>query len=154
MKYIFLVLAIVLLSGCTVPPDPYKPTYNVPNQADVEKYSDAAKKARFYFQEGNYTESFHYAQIAAEQGHADSQAHLGYLYREGLGVKKDPTQAFYWYKKAAEQNQPHAEFNLGQMYNQGEGVAKNNELAKYWYRRAYDHNFGPEAKQKINELSQ
>ncbi|MEZ5494506.1 MAG: hypothetical protein R3E61_07955 [Pseudomonadales bacterium] len=100
MKYIFLVLTIVLLSGCTVPPDPYKPTYNVPNQADVEKYSDAAKKARFYFQEGNYTESFHYAQIAAEQGHADSQAIYTervwalkkILHKHFTGIKKLPSK--------------------------------------------------------------
>lgn len=153
MRYIFLAFVIAFLSGCAAP-DPFSPTYNVPSQAVVDKYSDAAKKSRSFFQEGNYKESFHFAQISAEQGHADSQAHLGYLYRGGLGVEKNLNLAFNWYKKAAEQNQSHAEFNLAQMYRMGEGVEKNNELAKYWYKRAYDHNYGPEAKTKLNELSQ
>ena len=39
----------------------------------------------------------------AEQGHAPSQAGLGFMYREGQGVPQDDAEAARWYRLAAEQ---------------------------------------------------
>ena len=41
---------------------------------------------------------------AAEQGDADAQNVLGWMYDKGRGVEQDDIQAIFWYSKAAEQN--------------------------------------------------
>ena len=40
---------------------------------------------------------------AAEQGNAQAQFNLGWMYANGEGVRQDPVQAVQWYRKAAEQ---------------------------------------------------
>ena len=40
---------------------------------------------------------------AAEQGDADAQYKLGFMYNKGEGVPQDYKKAFYWCTKAAEQ---------------------------------------------------
>ena len=40
---------------------------------------------------------------AAEQGDADSQLDLGWMYLDGLGVPKDEKEAAKWFQKAADQ---------------------------------------------------
>lgn len=39
---------------------------------------------------------------AAEQGNADAQANLGWMYFYGKGVNKSYVEAIKWYRKAAE----------------------------------------------------
>jgi len=46
---------------------------------------------------------------AAEQGHAEAQYKLGFMYQNGRGVKKDDKQAAEWYRKAAAQGNKEAE---------------------------------------------
>ncbi len=46
----------------------------------------------------------------AEQGDADAQFKLGYLYAKGLGVPVDAKEAERWFGKAAEQGHVGAEF--------------------------------------------
>jgi len=41
--------------------------------------------------------------MSAEEGHADAQYNLGFMYAAGVGVKKDVAQAIIWYRKAAQQ---------------------------------------------------
>ena len=45
--------------------------------------------------------------LAAEQGLAEAQNDLGYMYKEGQGVTQDYKEALKWYRLAAEQG--HAE---------------------------------------------
>ena len=66
----------------------------------------------------------------AEQGHADSQAALGYMYLTGNGVVHDDDKAATWYMRAAQQKQPDAVYFLGTLYLNGRGVQKD-------YVRAY-----------------
>ena len=48
----------------------------------------------------------------AEQGDADAQFNLGYLYESGRGVSQDYNEAAKWYRKAAEQGHEKAIRNL------------------------------------------
>ena len=61
-------------------------------------------------------------QKSAEQGDADAQYILGYMYAEGRGVPQDDKQAVSWFQKAAEQGDADAQNNLGVMYENGRGV--------------------------------
>lgn len=61
---------------------------------------------------------------SAEQGDADAQCKLGYMYETGSGVLRDAAEAVKWYRKAAEQGDASGQVNLGLMYEHGTGVEK------------------------------
>ena len=84
----------------------------------------------------NYSKAFLLFKKAADLGHADSQNHIGYCYKYGLGVSKDLSEAVNWYKKAAKQGDEHAQNNLGNCYYKGEGVSKDFSKAVKWYKKA------------------
>ena len=46
---------------------------------------------------------------AAEQGDADAQSSLGYMYRKGQGVTQDDAEAVNWTRKAADQGNAEAQ---------------------------------------------
>ena len=69
---------------------------------------------------------------AAEQGVADAQYNLGFMYRNGQGVPQDDKQAVDWYRKAAEQGDTVAQLNLGLMYYYGKGVPQDYKEAYAW----------------------
>ena len=71
-----------------------------------------------------------------EQGDADAQYILGYMYDTGEGVPQNHTEAVRWYRMAAEQGLASAQVNLGVMYDTGEGVPENDTEAVRWYRMA------------------
>ena len=53
---------------------------------------------------------------AADQGYAEVQYELGFLYNVGLGVSQDFAEAARWYRKAADQENAEAQHELGQLY--------------------------------------
>ncbi|MHB9147125.1 MAG: tetratricopeptide repeat protein [Candidatus Amoebophilus sp.] len=75
-------------------------------------------------------------QESANQGYAEAQNNLGWMYHNGLGLNKDYTQALAWYQKAADQGYAEAQCNLGDMYYYGLGVCKNYTQALTWYQKA------------------
>jgi len=75
---------------------------------------------------------------AAEQGHAEGQINLAYMYVSGHGVAQDPAQAVSWMRKAAEQGAGEAQVGLGLYYQKGQGVAPDAAQAALWYRKAAD----------------
>ena len=74
--------------------------------------------------------------LAADQGNADAQFNLGYLYDKGQGVPLDYAQAAFLYRKAAEQGHAWAQYNLGLLYYRGRGVPRDYTEAAAWYRQA------------------
>ena len=73
---------------------------------------------------------------AAQQGDADAQYNLGWIYAKGEGVPKNDAEAVAWYRRAAEQGYADAQYNLGWMYAKGEGVPKNDVDAYFWFNLA------------------
>ena len=74
----------------------------------------------------------------AEQGVADAQYNLGWMYYNGQGVRQDDAEAVKWYRQAAEQGDAEAQYNLGAMYHNGDGVRRNFHLSKEWFGKACD----------------
>ena len=68
----------------------------------------------------------------AEQGDAEAQSLLGYMYINGEGVLKDYKEAVKWIRKAAEQGYAEAQYNLGLRYVNGEGVPQDYVRAYAW----------------------
>ena len=60
--------------------------------------------------------------MAAEQGDADAQWHLGNAYYNGEGVEQDYVKAATWYRTAAIFGNASAQNNLGAAFYNGEGV--------------------------------
>ena len=72
----------------------------------------------------------------AQQGDAEAQSNLGFMYLIGRGVPEDDAEAVKWYRKAAEQGYALAHCSLGYMHEVGDGVAKDATEAAKWYRKA------------------
>ena len=78
---------------------------------------------------------------AAEQGDAEAQNKMGFMYANGERVPEDAREAVKWYRKAAAQGYAKAQFNLGVMYGKGEGVAEDDREAVKWYRKAAEQGY-------------
>ena len=73
----------------------------------------------------------------AEQGNAEAQYLLGFLFRHGLGVASyDDKEAAKWYELAAEQGHPKSQFELAEAYRWGTGVIQNYAEAIKWHYRS------------------
>ncbi len=89
---------------------------------------------------------------AAEQGHADAQAHLSWAYHTGVGVKTDAAEAVKWEQLAAKNGQASAQYYLGSDYEFGlGGLPKDAAQAATWYRRAAEQNH-PIAQSRLGDL--
>ena len=87
----------------------------------------------------NYNKAIFWYRKAAEQGNAEAQFNLAYMYEQGLATDSpDYSQAFYWYKRAAEQGKASAQYNVGYYYKKGRGISQNLSEAYKWYKRAAD----------------
>ena len=95
--------------------------------ADFQKGLDAYKNK-------DYATALREWKPLAEQGNAEAQYILGWMYEYGKGVLQDDETAVKWYKRAAEQGNAPAQTNLDLMYHQGQGVPQNYEAATKWFK--------------------
>jgi TPR repeat protein len=73
---------------------------------------------------------------AAEQGNAEAQCQLGWMYQHGHGVEQSDEEAVAWYRKAADQGNATAQCSLGGLYADGRGVGQSDAEAMAWYGKA------------------
>ena len=88
------------------------------------------------FSDKAYTKAYSIWFPLADNGYTPAQDTIGYLYKNGLGVKKNHKKAVKWYKKAAEGNHLEAMFNLANAYRLGRGIAKDVVMAEDLYRKS------------------
>lgn len=79
---------------------------------------------------------FEATKALAEQGLADAQYKLGFLYADGQGVPQNYAEAEKWIRLAAEQGNAEAQSSLGRMYAGGQVVPQNYAEAFKWFRLA------------------
>ena len=84
----------------------------------------------------DYAEAARWWHKAADQGDADAQSDLGWLYTYGRGVETNYIEAARWYRKSAEQGNPVAQHWLGHVYLSGSGVDKDEVEAFKWFLQA------------------
>ena len=87
----------------------------------------------------------------AEQGDANSQEMIGFMYLQGQGVPRGDSLAVQWYRRAAEQGHAGAQNSLGTLYENGRGTLKDYATAADWYRRAAEQNHS-EAKNNLGRV--
>ena len=65
--------------------------------------------------EQDHSEAVKWYRKAAEQGHANAQNNLGWMYQNGWGIEQDYYEAVKWYRKAAELGNVRSQYNIGEM---------------------------------------
>ena len=85
---------------------------------------------------------------SAEQGDADAQVNIAFMYHAGQGVTQNYGQAFYWYKASAAQGNAKAQYNAGVLYYEGEGVVQDAVEAHKWFNISARNGFNRSAIQK------
>jgi TPR repeat protein len=91
----------------------------------------------------HYSTAFRAFKPMAEQGIAEAQNNIGFLYEKGFGVKRNYATAIGWYTRSANQDLPEAQHNLGMLNYRGYGVEQNMTIAKRWFTKASGQNLGP-----------
>jgi TPR repeat protein len=74
----------------------------------------------------------------AEQGQAEAQYRLGFVYERGHGVPVDYVERARWWRAAADQGHAGAQFSIGYCYGRGEGVPRDLSEAAKWFRKSAD----------------
>ena len=74
----------------------------------------------------------------AEQGNANAQSNVGWIYQYVRGSQQDYRTAVKWYRLAAEQGHIDAQNYLGVMYEKGKGVPQDDNIAMTWWKLAAD----------------
>lgn len=80
--------------------------------------------------------SFIYCQKACKGNNALSCTNLGYLYHNGIGIKKDYKKAREYHLKSCKLKSGLGCSNLGFLYNRGYGVKKSYKEAAKYYKKA------------------
>ncbi len=101
------------------------------------------KNAEIAFQNKEYEKASILYKKAADNGLADAQFMLGYMYTTGWGVIQNNTEGIRWYRLAAEQGLNKAQYNLATIYNEGKIVTRNNAEAMRIFKMAAAKNHAP-----------
>ena len=104
-------------------------------------FADELSDANDAYERDDYTTPFTREKKRAEQGDAQAQSNLGFLYDNGYGTPQDHKAAIKWFAKSAEQGNADAQNNLGVMYNNGEGTPQDYKAAIKWYTKAAEQGF-------------
>lgn len=88
------------------------------------------------YKKKNYSAALQLLRPLADEGYAQAQFNIGYMYDVGEGVTKSDQEARKWYQLAADQGDIYAQFNLALLYLTGRGVAQSDSEALKWYRKA------------------
>lgn len=100
---------------------------------------EALRRAKEAAKVDNVPEQIKWLRAAADQGSAEAQVGLGYMYESGRGIPSNPIEALRWYRKAADEGNAQAMGLIGSLYANGpRGIAKDLAEAERWYRRAAD----------------
>ena len=110
--------------------------------SDILKAGKAAeesfKAGAVAYEKRDYATALREWKQLADQGYAEAQNNLGWMYDNGEGVPQDYKTAAEWYKRAGEQGNAHAQSNLGIMYYNGKGVPQDYRTAAEWFERAVE----------------
>jgi TPR repeat protein len=85
------------------------------------------------YEKGDFATALSLLRPMADQGNADAQTGLGWMYEDGEGVPQDYGQAIAWYRMAADQRNAEAQGNLGGIYEDGRGVPQDYVRAHMWF---------------------
>jgi len=86
------------------------------------------QKAHDSYNTGDFKTAFELYTQLANEGNADAQTSLAFMYQKEQGCKIDEPKVLELYTKAAEAKQPYALFNLAILYANGIGGVEHNQF--------------------------
>ena len=105
------------------------------NNAVANDLDDAVDAMR----SGDFAEAYCIMRPLAEDGDADAQYNIGWMYMNGYGLRVNDSLALEWWEKASDQGHSDASFSIGMLYSLGEGeVSKDSDEAIDYYLIAAD----------------
>lgn len=94
------------------------------------------------YESGNYKEAARQFRPLAEEGDAEAQYYLGYMYEKGQGVAKDQTVMRKWYQRAADGGNAKAQYKVAVGYAFGlAGLPRSDEDAAKWLRQSAENGY-------------
>jgi hypothetical protein len=100
------------------------------NNAASDDLEDAVTAMRT----GDFAKAYCVMLPLANDGDADAQYNIGWMYLNGYGLRVNDSQALQWWNKASGQGNTDASFSIGMLYSLGEGeVPKNSTKAIDYY---------------------
>lgn len=98
--------------------------------ADANALDDAVTAMR----SGDFAEAYCIMRPLAEEGDADAQYNIGWMYMNGYGLRVNDNLALEWWQKAADQGHSDASFSIGMLYSLGDGeISKDPDKAIDYY---------------------
>ena len=89
---------------------------------------------------GDFAEAYCIMRPLADDGDADAQYNIGWMYLNGYGLRVNDSLALEWWSKASEQGHADASFSIGMLYSLGEGeVPKDESIAIDYYLQAAEN---------------
>lgn len=130
-------LGLVGCAGDEAPPEVRAPAEASRPMTPIER----ARARRFEegwqaYEAKDYAKAMKLWRELADAGDLAAMRNVGQLYRQGLGVERDPAEAAKWFRRAAELGLVNAQANLGHLYMAGEGVAQDDAEAAKWLTQA------------------
>jgi TPR repeat protein len=89
-------------------------------KGDKNDAFDLVNMGGMYYNAQKYEKAFHYFLAAAEKHSTGAKYNLGYFYRKGIAVQKDPQKAFDYFTQASNEGDAKATYQIGLMYANGE----------------------------------
>ncbi|WP_257395356.1 Sel1 domain-containing protein [Campylobacter lari subsp. concheus] len=114
---------------------------------------DLVAKGFKAYESGDYINAIKYYKQACDLNNGFGCFSLGFIYGDGLGVKKDNFKAVELYQKACILNNGFGCSNLGLMFALGKGVRKDTSKALEYFGKACDlkNDLGCQAYAKLKE---
>ncbi len=94
------------------------------------------ERAEAAYDEKNYGTAYTLFRELADEGNAEAQTDLAFMYHTGTGVDVDYDEAVRYYRAAAAQGNARGQELLGIMYYRGLGVDQDYSQAAEWFRKA------------------
>ena len=88
------------------------------------------------YQGGKYRTALKQLQPLASKGDAVAEYHLGLMYRDASGVKRNVGKAAAHFRRAADAGNAAARCALGNLLSEGQGLPQDHKQAAHWYRLA------------------
>jgi TPR repeat protein len=111
-------------------------------------FAAALDDGKAAFEKGDYERALSLWRPLAEQGNAEAQRDLGWMYETAKGVARDEAQATQWYSRAAEQGDAKAQYRLGVVTLYGHtSTPVEHELGLSWFEKAASQGYAPAQRQ-------
>lgn len=120
-------------------------------KGDKNDAFDLVTIGAMYYNAQKYEKAFHYFLAAAEKHNTGAKYNLGYFYRKGIAVQKDPQKAFDYFTQASNEGDAKATYQIGIMYANGE-IGNGDKKVAIHYLIAAGKNGDRNAMRKLSQI--